>query len=146
MATLYGCKFLFVPLSKSCTEKRKKKTHPKTANHKCYIFITLTWNITYLKWLTLLIIIFFWRKMFGNLYTFTSFLKLSTRLTCPLFSHFKHVGCPNKNIGGIFYFGRTPIKHKTQVFTVVTVLLNVTNKTNVLDEVHMITRLRVGVL
>lgn len=63
----------------------------------------------------------------------------STRLTCPLFRHLKHVGCPNKNIGGIFYLGRTPpIKHKTEVFTLVTVLLIVTDKTNVLDEVHMI--------
>lgn len=66
-------------------------------------------------------------------------LHKSTRLTCPLFSHLKHVGCPNKYIGGIFYLGRTPpIKHKTEVFTLVTVLLIVTDKTNVLDEVHMI--------
>lgn len=72
-ATLYGCKFLFVALSKSCTEKTKKKKKPGQQIRKA--FTSLHWheNIIFQKWLPLLLISF-WRRMFGKLYTFTSFI------------------------------------------------------------------------
>lgn len=135
MATLCGCEFLFVVLSKSCTEKTKKKNQDSKSEKLLLHYIDMKTQ-------------FF--KNDSRFYWFLSdvecleiyilyILHKSTRLTCPLFSHLKHVGCPNKYIGGIFYLGRTPpIKHKTEVFTLVTVLLSVTNKTNVLNEVHMI--------
>lgn len=73
MATLCGCKFLFVALSKSCTEKTKKK---KPGQQIRKAFSSLHWheNIIFQKWLPLLLISC-WRRMFGGkLYTFTSFM------------------------------------------------------------------------
>lgn len=69
---------------------------------------------------------------------FYIFYKL-IRFICLFFSYFKYVGCFNKYIGGIFYFGRIFfIKYKIEVFIFVIVLLIVIDKINVLDEVYMI--------